>query len=186
MSSSSNLRAQISGDGAAYVHPRPLRAPAPRSNNEKCSKEDTGHQHPTRTWLPTNTPCLPFAVTRVNPPQTKKYTPAKWQPRMVIAAEHDRSPHRMMDRGPLNLHGPRQTRTVNTWHLATLIQDNKCQTARDNGHGYHNLPPASKEDKVPTTFITPRGCYRYQTVPQGPRLSGDGSTDRMNKLFSDV
>ena len=111
-------------------------------------------------------------------------TPARWQSRMVIAAKHDGSPRRTVDYGPLNSHCPRQTHhTVNPWQLATSIPEQKRKTVLDNWHGYHSLPLASEEDKALTTFVTPWGRYRYCTAPQGLRPSGDGFTDRMDRLF---
>ena len=113
-------------------------------------------------------------------------TPARWQSRMVCAAKHDGSPRRTVDYGPLNTHCPRQTHhTVNPWHLATSIPEQKRKTVLDNWHGYHSLPLASEEDRALTTFVTPWGRYRYCTAPQGLRSSGDGFTDRMDRLFED-
>ena len=105
---------------------------------------------------------------------------------MVCAAKHDGSPRRTVDYGPLNTHCPRQTHhTVNPWHLATSIPEQKRKTVLDNWHGYHSLPLASEEDRALTTFVTPWGRYRYCTAPQGLRSSGDGFTDRMDRLFED-
>ena len=56
----------------------------------------------------------------------------------------------------------------------------------DNWNGYHSVALSSEQDKDVTTFITPWGRFRYLVAPMGLRCSGDGFTDRMDRIYSDT
>ena len=55
----------------------------------------------------------------------------------------------------------------------------------DCWNGYHSIP-LHEDDWHLTTFITPLGCYRYKTVPQGYIASGDGYSRRFDEFVSHI
>ena len=56
----------------------------------------------------------------------------------------------------------------------------------DNWNSYHLVPLDSEQDKDVTTFITPWSWFRYAVAPMGLWCSGDGFTDKMDRLFKDI
>ena len=103
---------------------------------------------------------------------------------MVCTAKHDGTPRRTVDYGAVNTHCPRQTHhTPSPWHLASGVPSRAYKTVLDNWNGYHSIGLATEEDKDLTTFITPWGRFRYCVAPQGLICSGDGFTDRMDRLY---
>ena len=55
----------------------------------------------------------------------------------------------------------------------------------DCWNGYHSIP-LHDDHQYLTTFITPWGCYRYKTAPQGYIASGDGYSRRFDELVSHI
>ena len=55
----------------------------------------------------------------------------------------------------------------------------------DAWNGYHSVP-LHPDDQHYTTFITPWGCCRYRTAPQGYIASGDGYTRRYDEITSSI
>ena len=114
-------------------------------------------------------------------------TPVRWQSRMVVTPKQDGEPRRTVDYSPVNVHCPRQTHhTPSPWTLASSVPEGVRKSVFDNWHGYHSLQLASEQDRDITTFITQFGRFRYLTAPQGLKSSGDGFTDRMDRLFQDT
>ena len=114
-------------------------------------------------------------------------TPVRWQSRMVCTPKHDGSPRRTVDYNVVNTHCPRQTHfTPTPWHVACSIPGGVFKSVLDNWNGYHSVPLASEADKDVTTFITPWGRFRYTVAPMGLKPSGDGFTDRMDRIYKDT
>ena len=57
-------------------------------------------------------------------------------------------------------------------HSSTRL-DRSLKERRKPWNGYHSVP-IHPDDRHYTTFITPWGCYRYCSAPQGYIASGDG------------
>ena len=55
----------------------------------------------------------------------------------------------------------------------------------DARNGYHSVP-LHPDDRHFTTFITPWGCYKYCTAPQGYIASGDRYTRRYDEITSSI
>ena len=88
-----------------------------------------------------------------------------------------------MDYNVVNTHCPRQTHfTPSPWQVACSIPGGVFKSVLDNWNGYHSVPLASEADKDVTTFITPWGQFRYNVAPMGLKPSGDGFTDRMDRI----
>ena len=104
---------------------------------------------------------------------------------MHITAKSDGSPRRTVDFQPVNKHAPRQTHhTESPWSLASAVPANTRKSVLDAWHGYHSVEIAP-EDRDLTTFLTEYGTYRYRTSPQGFIASGDGYSQRMDKIIGD-
>ena len=106
---------------------------------------------------------------------------------MVCTPKHDGTPRRTVDYNVVNIHCPRQTHhTPSPWQLASSIPGGTYKSVLDNWNGYHSVVLSSEQDKDVTTFITPWGRFRYLVAPMGLRCSGDGFTDRMDRIYSDT
>ena len=106
---------------------------------------------------------------------------------MVCTPKHDGTPRRTVDYNVVNTHCPRQTHhTPSPWLLASSIPGGTYKSVLDNWNGYHSVALSSEQDKDVTTFITPWGRFRYLVAPMGLRCSGDGFTDRMDRIYSDT
>ena len=93
--------------------------------------------------------------------------PVTWCHRMVICAKKDGSPRRMVDFQALNANASRETHhTTSPFHQARSVPSNKKKTVFDCWNGYHSIP-LHEDNRHLTTFISPRGCYRYKVAPQG-------------------
>ena len=55
----------------------------------------------------------------------------------------------------------------------------------DAWNGFHSVQ-IREEDRYLTTFLTPWGCYRYKTAPQGYKVSGDAYTARYDRISEGV
>ena len=112
-------------------------------------------------------------------------TPVTWCHKMVIVAKKSGKPRRTVDLQPLNQHAVRETHhTESPFHLARAIPSNTYKTVMDAWNGYHSIP-LHEDDRHYTTFITPRGRFRYCVAPQGYISSGDAYTRRYDDLAVD-
>lgn len=92
----------------------------------------------------------------------------------------------MVDYQSINKHAPRQTHhTASPWHIVASVPEGMRKSTYDVWHGYHSLQ-LQESDKHLTSFVTPWGCYRYRTTPQGFKAAGDGYTDRMDRLLQHI
>lgn len=113
-------------------------------------------------------------------------TPTTWCSRMVVVAKKDGTPRRTVDLQPLNAVSCRQTHhTVSPFHQASTVPHHTKKTIFDAWNGYHSIP-ICEDDRNLTTFITPWGCYRYKTTPQGYLAAGDAYTRRFDELIADI
>ena len=112
--------------------------------------------------------------------------PMTWCSRMVITRKKSGGPRRCMDYQTLNKFCSRETHhTVSPFHQATLFPEDMKKTVTDAWNGYHSVP-IHEEDRHYTTFITPWGRYRYNTLPQGFVAAGDGYTRRYDEIVADI
>ena len=112
--------------------------------------------------------------------------PVTWCHRMVVCAKKNGNARRTVDLQPLNVHARRETHhTQSPFHQARSVPHCKKKTVFDTWNGYHSLP-IHKEDRHYTTFITPRGRYRYCTAPQGYIASGDDYSRRFDEVVAEV
>ena len=112
-------------------------------------------------------------------------TPVTWCHRMVVVAKKSGKPRRTVDLQSLNDHAIRETHhTESPFHLARAVPANTYKSTFDAWNGYHSIP-LCKEDKHLTTFITPKGRYRYCVAPQGYIASGDGYTRRFDEIVAE-
>lgn len=113
-------------------------------------------------------------------------TPVTWCHKMVVVAKKSGKPRRTVDMQSLNDHAVRETHhTESPFHLARAIPAHTYKSTTDAWNGYHSVW-MREEDKHFTTFITPRGRYRYRVAPQGYIASGDGYTRRFDEIVADV
>ena len=113
-------------------------------------------------------------------------TPSTWCSRMVITAKHDGTPRRVVDFQPVNDHAPRQTHHTETpWAIASAVPPNTRKSVLDAWHGYHSVE-IDPEDRYLTTFLTEYGRFRYRTCPQGFISSGDGYSQRMDRIIGET
>lgn len=111
--------------------------------------------------------------------------PVTWCHRMVVVPKKSGKPRRTVDLQPLNRYAIRETHhTESPIHLARAVPPNTFKTVMDAWNGYHSIP-LHKDDKHFTTFITPRGRFRYCVAPQGYISSGDAYTRRYDELIMD-
>ena len=103
---------------------------------------------------------------------------------MVICAKKNGKPRRTVDFQALNKRAFRETHHT-PFHQARRIPNGKRKTVFDAWNGYHRVP-LREDDRHKTTFITPWGCYRYLSAPQGYIASGDGYTRRHDEIVADI
>ena len=70
------------------------------------------------------------------------------------------------------------------FHQARSVPPDTYKTVTDAWNGYHSVP-LHEDDRHFTTFITPRGRYRYKVAPQGYIASGDSYTRRFDEVIMD-
>ena len=112
-------------------------------------------------------------------------TPVTWCHRMVICSKKSGKPRRTVDLQALNDHAIRETHhTESPFHQARAVPHHTYKTVTDAWHGYHSIH-LHPDDKHLTTFITPKGRYRYKVAPQGYISSGDGYTRRFDEIAAE-
>ena len=112
-------------------------------------------------------------------------TPVTWCHRMVIVPKKSGKPRRTVDLQPLNKYAVRETHhTESPFHQARSVPSHTYKSVFDAWHGYHSIE-LHEEDRHLTTFITPRGRFRYRVAPQGYIASGDGYTRRFDEIVMD-
>ena len=105
---------------------------------------------------------------------------------MVVCAKKNGQPRRTVDFQPLNTYAARETHhTQSSFLQARAVPRNMRKTVFDASNGYHSVP-ICEEDRHLTTFITPWGCYRYKTAPQGYIASGDGYTWQYDEIVAHI
>jgi len=105
---------------------------------------------------------------------------------MVICVKKNGKPRRTVDFQALNLRATRETHhTQNPFHQARSLPSGNKKTVFDCWNGYHSVP-IPPDNRHLTTFITPRGCYRYKTAPQAYIASGDGYSRRFDEIVSHI
>ena len=113
-------------------------------------------------------------------------TPVTWCHRMVVCAKQSGKPRRTVDFQALNDHAIRETHhTESPIHQARLVPPNTYKSVFDAKDGYHSTL-LDAEDRHFTTFITPKGRFRYRVAPQGYIASGDAYTRRFDEIVSDI
>ena len=113
-------------------------------------------------------------------------SPVTWCHRMVLARKHNGDPRRTVDLQPLNKACKRQTHhTAPPLQQAMTVPHNSLKTTMDAWNGFHSVK-IKESDRHYTTFITPWGRYRYASAPQGWLASGDGYTQRFDKITENV
>lgn len=111
-------------------------------------------------------------------------TPVTWCHRMVVIAKKSGKPRRTVNMQALNDHATRETHhSESPFHLARAVPANTYKSVFDAWNGYHSIR-LLEEDKHLTTFITPKGRYRYCVAPQGYIASGDGYTRRFDEIIA--
>jgi hypothetical protein len=104
---------------------------------------------------------------------------------MVIVPKKSGKPHRTVDLQPLNKYAVRETHhTESPFHQARSVPSHTRKSVFDAWNGYHTIE-LHEEDRHLTTFITPRGRFRYRVAPQGYIASGDGYTRRFDEIVMD-
>ena len=112
-------------------------------------------------------------------------TPVTWCHRMVICSKRSGKPRRTVNMQSLNDHAIRETHhTESPFHLARSVPQNTYKSTFDAWNGYHSTF-LHEDDRHLTTFITPKGRYRYRVAPQGYVASGDGYTRRFDEIIAD-
>lgn len=112
-------------------------------------------------------------------------TPVTWCHKMVVVPKKSGKPRRTVDLQPLNKYAVRETHhTEAPFHQARAVPPNTYKTVSDAWNGYHSIE-LHKDDRHMTTFITPKGRYRYKVAPQGYISSGDGYTRRFDEIIMD-
>ena len=112
-------------------------------------------------------------------------TPVTWCHKMVVVPKKSGKPRRTVDLQPLNKHAIRETHhTESPFHLARAVPPDTLKTVIDNWNGFHGIP-LHDDDKHYTTFITPKGRFRYCVAPQGYVSSGDAFTRRYDEIVMD-
>ena len=113
-------------------------------------------------------------------------TPVTWIHKMVVIPKKSGKPRRTVDLQALNNYAVRETHhTESPFHQARAVPPNTFKTVSDAWNGYHSIP-LHEPDRHLTTFITPRGRFRYRVAPQGYIASGDGYTRRFDEIVMDV
>ena len=112
-------------------------------------------------------------------------TPVTWCHKMVVVAKKSGKPRRTIDLQPLNKYAVRETHhTESPFHQARAVPPHTYKSVFDAWNGYHSVE-LHEDDRHFTTFITPRGRYRYKVAPQGYIASGDGYTRRFDEIVMD-
>ena len=112
--------------------------------------------------------------------------PTLWMHRMVVVRKQNGSPRRTVDMQRLNDASLRHTHPVLSPYLkAMTVPKNSYKTVTDAWEGYHSVP-LDKESSKLTSFVTPFGCYRYLTNPQGNHISGDAYNKRFDMVTANV
>ena len=112
-------------------------------------------------------------------------TPVTWCHKMVVVCKKSGKPRRTVDLQALNDHAIRETHhTESPFHLARSVPANTYKSTFDAWNGYHSVP-IHEEDRHFTTFITPKGRYRYRVAPQGYIASGDAYTHRYDEIVAE-
>ena len=112
-------------------------------------------------------------------------TPVTWCHRMIICPKRSGEPRRTVDLQPLNDHAVRETHHTQTpFHLARAVPPYTYKSTFDAWNGYHSIK-LHEDDKHFTTFITPKGRFRYKVAPQGYVASGDAYTRRFDEIITD-
>jgi hypothetical protein len=105
---------------------------------------------------------------------------------MVVVRKQNGSPRRTVDMQNLNDASLRQTHPVlSPYQKAMTVPMNTYKTVTDAWEGYHSVPLDRESSKL-TSFVTPFGCYRYLTNPQGNHVSGDAYNKRFDMVTSNV
>ena len=113
-------------------------------------------------------------------------TPTTWCHRAIWVRKADGSPRRVVDFQSLNRHCSRQTHhTVPPFKQARSIPPDTYRSVTDAWNGYHSVP-VRECDRHLLTFITEFGRYRYRVAPQGFLASGDGYTQRYDRVIADI
>ena len=112
--------------------------------------------------------------------------PTVWMHRMVVVRKQNGSPRRTVDMQRLNDASLRHTHPVLSPYLkAMTVPKNTYKTVTDAWEGYHSVPIDGESSKL-TSFVTPFGCYRYLTNPQGNHVSGDAYNKRFDLVTANV
>ena len=112
-------------------------------------------------------------------------TPVTWCHKMIVVPKKNGKPRRTVDLQPLNKYAVRETHhTEAPFHQARIVPANTFKTVTDAKDGYHSIL-LHENDRHMTTFITPKGRYRYKVAPQGYISSGDGYTRRFDEIIMD-
>ena len=112
-------------------------------------------------------------------------TPVTWCHPMVVVAKKSGKPRRTVNLQKLNDHAERETHhTESPFHLARSVPANTYKSVTDAWNGYHSIL-LCEEDRHYTTFITPKGRFRYCVAPQGYIASGDAYTRRFDEIVAE-
>ena len=110
-------------------------------------------------------------------------SPSKWCHRGFWTRKADGSPRLVVDLQKLNQHCTRSAHhTVPPFQQARRIPANTYRTVIDAWNGYYSVP-LREEDRHLFTFSTEFGLYRFCVAPQGFVGSGDGYTDRYDRII---
>ena len=112
-------------------------------------------------------------------------TPVTWCHKMIVVPKKSGKPRRTVDLQKLNRYAIRETHhTESPFHQARAVPPNTYKSITDQWNGYHAIP-LNEKDRHFTTFITPKGRFRYRVAPQGYIASGDAYTRRSDEVVMD-
>ena len=110
----------------------------------------------------------------------------KWCHRGFWTRKADGSPRLVVDLQKLNKHCTRSVHhTVPPFQQARRITSNTYRTVIDAWNGYYSVL-LREEDRHLFTFSTEFGLFRFRVAPQGFIGSGDGYTDRYDRIIADT
>ena len=110
----------------------------------------------------------------------------KWCHRGFWTRKADGSPRLVVDLQKLNKHCARSMHhTVPPFQQARRIPAHTYRTVIDAWNGYYSVP-LREEDRHLFTFSTEFGLFRFCVAPQGFVGSGDGYTDRYDRIIVDT
>ena len=113
-------------------------------------------------------------------------TAVTWCHKMVVVPKKSGKPRRTVDLQALNKFALRETHHCESpFHQARSVPPNTFKTVTDAWNGFHSIE-LHEDDRHMTTFITPKGRFRYRVAPQGYIASGDGYTRRFDEIVVDV